>query len=103
MPKVVSLAVNQSLTGIKGATLTLNFQILDANPVVDTSQIQWYVNDTLAIRNLASLNGVELEFSSDYKQLNMTNIDYTIAGKFTLVASNLAGEDTNFVNVRIEG
>ena len=102
-PKVASSAINQSLTGIKGERLTLKFQILDANPVVDTNQIQWYYNDTLEIRNLASLNGVELEFSSDYRTLNMTNTDYTIAGKFTLVASNLGGEDMDYINVKIEG
>ena len=102
-PKVVNFAHNQMITGIKGTSIVLRFQILNANPMVPANQIEWYYNDTLAIRNLSSLNGIEISFSPDYTTLTLINIDYVMKGKYSLSAANVAGEDMDYINVRIEG
>ena len=102
-PEVVHLAHNQTVTGIKGTSIELRFQILNANPMVPANQIEWYFNDTLAIRNLSSLNGIEISFSPDYTTLTLMDIDYSMKGKYSLSAANVAGEDMDYIIVRIEG
>ena len=81
----------------------LQFQIINANPSITTSQIQWYFNNTLAIKYRTTLFGAVLVFSSDLKSLTISNINYNIAGKISITAQNIVGSDSDYIDIIVEG
>jgi len=102
-PAVVSTIANKTTTALEGNSITLQFQIVNANPSVTTNQIQWYFNNTLAIKYYTNLYGNILVFSSNLRSLTISNINYDIAGRISITAQNIVGSDRNYVDLIVEG
>lgn len=102
-PTVVSTVINKTITALEGNSVTVQFQIINANPSVTTSQIQWYFNNTLAIKYQTNIFGSILVFSSDLRSLTISNINYNIAGRISVTAQNIVGSSSNYVDLIIEG
>jgi len=83
-------------------SVTLSFQILNANPLVTTEQIQWYFNGSVPLSS-NDLFGTVLRFSNNYWTLKICNVSYDIQGRFSMVASNVAGSDSDYIDVIVEG
>ena len=101
-PTVVSPVANRSISAIEGNSVVLNFQVINANPSVTTDQIEWYFNDT-ALRYRTNLYGNTLAFSADFRRLTISNLNYDIAGRFSVTARNLVGSSSDYVDLIIEG
>ena len=102
-PTIVSTVVNKTISSLEGSSVTLQFQIINANPSITTSQIQWYFNSTLAIKYRTTLFGTVLVFSSDLRSLTISNVNYNIAGKISITAQNIVGSDSDYIDLVIEG
>ena len=102
-PTVVSPVANRSITAIERNSVTLGFQIINANPSVTANQIEWYFNNNVALRRLTSLHGNTLAFSRDFRTLTISNLNYNIAGRISVTARNLVGSSSDYVNLIIEG
>lgn len=102
-PTVVSPVANRRISALAGNSVTLNFQIVNANPSVTVGQIEWYFNDSLAIRHRTTLYGNTLAFSGDYRTLTISNLNYDITGRFSVTARNLVGSSSDYVDLTIEG
>lgn len=68
-----------------------------------TNQIQWYFNNTLAIKYRTNLYGNILVFTSDLRSLTISSINYDIAGRISMTAQNAAGSDSDYIDLIIEG
>ena len=102
-PTVVSPGANRTIAALQGDSVTLNFQIINANPSVTADQIEWYFNDTMTLRYLTTLYGNTLAFSRDFRTLTISNLNYDIAGRISVTALNLVGSSNDYVNLIIEG
>ena len=112
------------VVGNESESAILMFRIESAIPNVVTSDIRWYYTantvsgipdfisgDFLDITNSRSrTSNSTLTFSRDLLSLMVSNIvqarsvgEETDAGRYFLRASNPAGEDSNFVDLVIEG
>ena len=102
-PTVVSPVANRTIAALQGDSVTLNFQIIDANPSVTADQIEWYFNNTMALRHLTTLYGNTLAFSRDFRTVTISNLNYDIAGRISVSARNLVGSNSDYVDLIIEG
>ena len=112
------------VAGNESESAILMFRIESAIPNVMTSDIRWYYTastvsgdpdfssgDFLDITNSTSRTSKSaLTFSEDLLTLTVSNIvqarsvgQETDAGRYFLRASNPAGEDSNFVDLVVEG
>jgi len=98
----VESAIGSSISVLEGSSVTLSFRILNANPAVTSSQIQWYFNSSVALRPLNDLLGNALRFINDWS-LKISNINYNIQGRISMVANNVVGGDTDYIDVIVEG
>ena len=102
-PTIVNTVINKTISALEGNSVTLQFQIINANPSVTTNQIQWYFNNTLAIKYRTNLYGNILVFTSDLRSLTISSINYDITGRISITAQNIVGSDSNYVDLIIEG
>lgn len=102
-PTVVSPVANRSISALEGNSVVLNFQVINANPSVTADQMEWYFNNTLALRSRTNLYGNTLAFSADFRRLTISNLNYDIAGRFSVTARNLVGSSSDYVDLIIEG
>lgn len=102
-PRVVTPVANRRTSAFEGSSVAINFQIIDANPSVTADQIEWYFNNTLVLRYRTNLYGNTLAFSADFRRLTISNLNYDIAGRFTLTARNLVGSSSDYIDLTIEG
>lgn len=101
-PTVVSPFTNRSISALEGNSVVLHFQINNANPSVTADQIEWYF-DSVALRYRTNLYGNTLAFSGDHRRLTISNLNYDIAGRFSMTARNLVGSSSDYVDLIIEG
>ena len=99
----MSPVANRTIATLQGNSVTLNFQIINANPSVTAAQIEWYFNNTVALRYLTTLYGNTLAFSRDFRTLTISNLNYDIAGRVSVTALNLVGSSSDYVDLIIEG
>ena len=102
-PTVQSTISERHISELEGERIILTFSILNANPAVTTSQILWYFNGSVALRPLNTLFGNVLVFSNNYRTLTISNINYNIQGRISLVANNVVGGDSDYTDLTIEG
>ena len=93
---------------IAGFNHTLRFNIQNANPLVQASEIIWLRDDD-EISNcrgsvtVTVINGTTFEFSEDCQSLKLVNITYNITGVIAFLASNVVGGSGSFVNLTVHG
>ena len=102
-PTVISPNADRSISALYGNSVTHNFQIINANPSVTADQIEWYFNNSLALRDRTTLYGNTLVFSGDFRRLTISDLNYDIAGRFSVTARNLVGSSSDYVNLIVEG
>ena len=102
-PTVQSTISERHISELEDNPVTLTFSILNANPAVTTSQILWYFNGSVALRPLNTLFGNALLFSPNYRTLTISNVNYNIQGRISLVANNVVGGDSDYIDLTIEG
>ena len=124
LPEVVSLAPNQRVVVVPGGNATLSFNITNAIPMVQTSDIRWYyaVNTPSGSQDFTSENFQDitelvnrtsvstLDLNSDRLTLDISNIVQAIGnvmetdqGRYFLSATNPAGERNNYIDVIVTG
>ena len=102
-PTIVNTVINKTISALEGSSVTLQFQIINANPSVTTNQIQWYFNNTLAIKHRTILYENILVFTSDLRSLTISSINYDITGRISITAQNTVGSDSDYIDLVIEG
>ena len=102
-PTIVNTVINKTISALEGSSVMLQFQIINANPSVTTNQIQWYFNNTLAIKYRTILYGNILVFTSDLRSLTIRSINYDITGRISITAQNTVGSDSDYIDLVIEG
>ena len=102
-PTVVSPVANKTITAYEGNSVTLNFLIINANPPVATSQIEWRLNGSLVLNFRTTVYGNTLAFSGDFTTVTISNLNYDIAGRISFNARNLVGSSNDYVDLIIEG
>ena len=123
-PQVALLAPNQRVVAVSGGEVTLSFNITNAIPTVQISDIRWYYaanarsgspdftsenfQDIIDLMNRTSVS--TLHFSSDRLTLRISNIVQAIGnvmetdqGRYFLSVTNPAGERSNFIDVIVRG
>lgn len=84
----------------KDSNFTIRFQIVDALPPVDSSNIQWH---------FTNLNGTRTEIrssshytlSSDIRELHIHSVQLADRGSYSLTASNEAGNGTAAIQMDV--
>jgi len=99
----VESTIGSRISVLEGNPVTLRFRILNANPAVTSSQIQWYFNNSVALRPLNDLFGSAINFFDNYWSLIIRNVNYNIQGRISMVANNVVGRDTDFIDLIVEG
>ena len=112
------------MVAVSGGEVTLSFNITNAIPIVQISDIRWYYaanarsgspdftsenfQDIIDLMNRTSVS--TLHFSSDRLTLRLSNIVHAIGdvmetdqGRYFLSVTNPAGEKSNFIDVVIRG
>ena len=103
MSPAVERTIGSPISVLEGNSVTLTFLILNANPAVTASQTQWYFNNSVALRPLNNLFGNVLVFSNNYWSLSISNVNYNIQGRISMVANNLAGGGSDYIDIIVEG
>ena len=88
----------------------IQFNIRNAAPDVSPDEIQWifseyfkeypYESPNVPINNITS---PRYNYSSDYRQLTISNVNQTDEGRYFLVASNPAGVRYNHTDIIVHG
>ena len=102
-PTVINPIANKMIRAIEDNSVTLNFEIMNANPPVSANQIKWHLNDSLLLNFETIVYGNTLAFSTDYSELTISNLNYDIAGRISFNAHNLVGSSSDYVDLIIEG
>ena len=103
MPPVVQPSGPSRVIAIEHESIQISFEILNAHPSVELSDITWSFNDKTVLNNLMDLNEAILSFSSDIRNLTISNVTYGIQGLYYFSAFNVAGRGSNFLNMTVEG
>ena len=96
------------------SSVTLSFQIAEAIPPVQNSQIQWIFSRTLSltssnasnvdITNLTTLNSEsQYSFTSDLLSLTISNIVAADKGRYFLTATTIAGFAYSYIDIIVDG
>ena len=104
MPPYISVLSEQRIiTALEGSSLTISFEVLNAHPPVTSSGITWRFQDQLTLNFLNELYDAELQFSSDYRNLTIININYNNTGRYFFTVFNSAGRTADFITIVVEG
>ena len=103
MRPTVESTIGNRISVLEGNSVTLSFRILNANPTVTSSQIQWYFNNSVALTPSINLFGNTPRFSNNLWNLIISNVNYNIQGRISMVANNVVGSDTDFIDLIVEG
>lgn len=104
VPPDVSVIGSNSVLGVVGDSITLSFNILNASPMVDTSDIQWTFTSNSAVTTVitgVSTNGYS--FSMNLLVLTIIGLTHGHEGNYTLRATNPAGISQATITLQIEG
>ena len=97
-------AVNFSALGVVYRKISFEFVILRASPQVSPANIKWTFNDTNgSSRDITNTTDGRLKFSDNMQQLTISNISMSDEGRYTLTATNPAGEGSGVVSLNVEG
>ena len=101
----VESTIGSRISVLEGYSVTLSFRILNANPTVTSSQIRWYFNNSVVLTPLNNLfgNTLMIMFSNNLWNLIISNVNYNIQGRISMVANNVVGSDTDFIDLIVEG
>ncbi len=122
-PVVVPLVPSQNVIANETETAVLSFRIDEAHPPVLTSDLRWFYTarasrsntpnfssiDFLEITNLRNRTSrSQLSYSNGSLILTISNIvqmvgEETDAGRYFLLASNPAGENSNYIDLTVFG
>ena len=101
VPPTVSLVLPSTVLALVDGNVTLEFNILDASPVVKPENIYWTFetsNGTVSIEPT-----FQYEFSADRLSLTIRDISHENEGFYTFLASNPAGLDEARLFLQVEG
>ena len=101
-------AENPSLLSLEGESVTIRFSIIDAFPLVQLSDIQWFFvagvdAPEIDITEAEVLGETTITFSESRLELTLSGLTQDAAGIYRLVATNPAGVASNYVNLTIQG
>ena len=107
-PLVVPLTPH--VTGVEGEEAVLEFNVINAFPLVITDNVRWLLNREGIITDITSNTMVDnntLTFESNSTtqtySLTISNIQTNYTSRFILRVSNPAGVDSNFTDLIVEG
>ena len=99
-----------SVIGVEGNSSVLRFTVINAFPPVTIDNVRWLLNRKGIITDITNNTMVDnniLTFESNSTtqmySLTISNIQPNYTSRFNLSVSNLAGVDTNFINLIVEG
>ena len=88
----------------------IQFNIRNAAPDVSPDEIQWIFSECFTDHPYDSPNipindstSSRYAYSSDYRQLTISNVNQTDEGRYFLVASNPAGVHYNHIDIIVHG
>ena len=91
-----------TLTQTRNSTVTISFDIT-AQPLVDSSDIQWYfqfsVEDFVTIHN----NTKKYMFSADHHSLTILDVQLSDVGTYRIEAENIVGSNRADVTLFVYG
>ncbi len=124
-PVVVPLVPSQNVIANETETAVLSFRIDEAHPPVLTSDLRWFYTFSASQSNTPNFSSIdfleitdlknrtsqsELSYSNGNLILTISNIvqslmvgDETDAGRYFLLASNPAGENSNYIDLTVFG
>ena len=99
-----------SVIGVEGNSSVLRFAVINAFPPVTIDNVRWLLNRKGIITDITNNTMVDnniLTFESNSTtqmySLTISNIQPNYTSRFNLSVSNLAGVDTNFIDLIVEG
>ena len=100
-PTVSANEPSSQLTGLIGFNVTISFSI-NAAPLVTPSDIEWiFQGSSNEVTEL--LPKARYSFSEDKLSLTIHNIREEDEGQFTLIATNILGQDQASVQLVVDG
>eukprot|EP00117_Sycon_ciliatum_P022357 scpid935/ scgid0353/ Receptor-type tyrosine-protein phosphatase S; Receptor-type tyrosine-protein phosphatase sigma len=87
----------RSITAVRGQNVTFSISLLE--PPVPSASITWLVNGLPV--DTANLTGRRLDLSADNQSLTVLSADRVHVGQYTVVASNLVGNDSAVFNLEV--
>ena len=102
-PNIRVLSEQRIIIALEGSSLTISFEVLNAHPPVTSSGVTWRFQDQITLNHLNELYGAELQFSSDYRNLTINNINYNNTGRYFFTVINSAGRTADFIVIVVQG
>ena len=101
-PTVTAITLSPVYT-IEGKSITLNFNITDADPQVLSSNIAWVLSTTVTSEDITRSSSSHFAFSENYLELMIRHVQLPVhSGIYTLTATNEAGQASASIEVIIE-
>lgn len=106
-PCVVPPTINSvspiSVEAIEGNSIELQFNITDADPLVNVSNIIWSLSSSFGSEDITLSSSPNFRLSPDRLTLQVINVQVSVhSGRYIITASNEAGTRSLSVDVKIE-
>ena len=100
----MTAVTNQSITGIAGQSLRLEFSVSDAYPTVLLADVTWTLTGSSGQPvDITSSGDARLAFSSDLLLLEISALTVGDRGTYTFAVSNIAGPDSASIELTVLG
>lgn len=103
MPPTVNAITISPVYTIEGKSITLSFNITDADPKVISSNIAWLLSTTVTSEDITRSSSPHFMFSENYLELIIRHVQLPVhSGIYSLIATNEAGQASASIEVIIE-